>query len=118
MHVRVVGWVTVITCGCWVNITAAAQDLSSRAATIAGHGGRIIGQAMVCGVSRDRLQQVGVSLMNRIVAAAVNADQRSYAIELYSQATLAGGQLQKDGRGDPCSEVEAAFDTLERQVGG
>ena len=115
MHARVTGWATVITCGCWLTITANAQDMS-RARTIAGVGGRIIGQAMVCGVSRDRLEQTGARVMDRMTAAAADANERSYVIDLYMQASLAGALKQKEGTGDPCPEVHDAFDGLERQL--
>ena len=78
---------TVIACGCWVTITANAQDMS-RAATLAGSGGRVMGQAFVCGVSRDRLQQTGTRLLERMTAAAADANERSYVVELYTQATM------------------------------
>ena len=81
-----------------------------------GVGGRIIGQAMVCGVSRDRLQQTGTRLLERMTAAAADANERSYVIDLYTQATMIGGQMQKEGNGDPCPAVHDAFDGLERQL--
>jgi hypothetical protein len=116
---RVTGRAIVMACGCWVTATAAAgaQDMSSRAAEIAGGGGRLIGQAMACGVSHDRLQRTGTLLMERFRAAAADAEERSYALELYTRSTLMGGQLQKDGMGDPCPTVIDAFDVLERQLG-
>ena len=84
--------------------------------TIAGVSGRIIGQALVCGVERSRLEAAGAKAMTIFSQRAKSADERRSAMDLYMTATAVGADNQKNGRGDSCSTVRSAFADFERQL--
>jgi hypothetical protein len=93
------------------------ERFSSNSAAIAGLSGRILGAALVCGIARDRLNRAGELAILRFYERAATSSDASYALDLYMNAMAISAQRQKDGDGEPCSDVRSAFAEMERHFG-
>ena len=97
--------------------TAAAEQQTSRAWTIADNAGAVVGGARFCGVNPVRVERIGENVDAAIRrTATTKADQRS-ALDLFPTAVTMGDRQQRENTsGHSCSAVLRSFDSIETML--